>query len=156
MASLAAVEINTEWVVGAKDRPAVPTNCGHCQKVTTKRCGGCHILYFCSKECLKAVWPKHKGECKQFQHVQRTAAEMAATRKGQNHFQTHFRQKPLVLNTSFQKEEEFFAWTKDRKEARRRMVYLQELYNWVRDTYEPKGYKVEMKLTLRTKEEFSR
>lgn len=154
MASLAAVEINTKWVVGAKDRPAVPTNCGHCQKVTTKRCGGCHILYFCSKECLKAVWPKHKAECRQFQHVQRTAAELDATRGGQNAFETHFREKPLVLNTSFQKEEQFFAWTKDKKEARRRMVHLQELYNWVRDTYEPKGYKVKMKLALRTKEEF--
>tara|TARA_B100000902_G_scaffold398228_1_gene464284 strand:+ start:1050 stop:2042 length:993 start_codon:yes stop_codon:yes gene_type:complete len=79
---------------------------------------------------------------------------MAATDKGQNPFETHFREKPFVLNTSFQKEEEFFAWTKDKTEARRRMVYLQELFNWVRDTYEPKGYKVEMKLALRTKEEF--
>jgi len=77
-----------------------------------------------------------------------------ATRGGQNAFETHFREKPLVLNTSFQKEEQFFAWTKDKKEARRRMVHLQELYNWVRDTYEPKGYKVKMKLALRTKEEF--
>jgi len=152
--SLVGVEINTKWVVGAKDRPAVPTNCGHCQKVTTKRCGGCHILYFCSKECLKAAWPKHKAECRQFQHVQRTAAELSDMDKGENPFETHFREKPLVLNTSFQKEEEFFAWTKDKKEARRRMVHLQKLYNWVRDTYEPKGYKVEMKLALRTKEQF--
>ena len=79
---------------------------------------------------------------------------MAATHKGQNPFETHFREKPFVLNTSFQKEEEFFAWTKDKKEARRRMVYLQELYKWVRENYQPKGYKVEMKLALRTKKEF--
>ena len=154
MASIASVEFDTKWVVGAKDRPAVPTNCGHCQEVTTKRCGGCHILYFCSKECLKAAWPQHKGECRQFQHVQQTHAEMAATHNGQNPFETHFREKPFVLNTSFQKEEEFFAWTKDKTEARRRMLYLQELYNWVRDTHEPKGYKVKIKLALRTKKEF--
>ena len=79
---------------------------------------------------------------------------MAATRKGQKPFETHFREKHFVLNTSFQKEEEFFAWTKDKPEARRRMLYLQQLYNWVRDTHEPKGYKVKMKLALRTKKEF--
>ena len=154
MASLASVEINKEFVIGAKDRPAEPTNCAHCQKVTTKRCGGCHILYFCSKECLKVAWPKHKAECRQFQHVQRTAAELADMDKGENPFETHNREKPLVLNTSFQKEEEFFAWTKDKKETRRRMVHLQKLYNWVRDTYEPKGYKVQVKLAVRTNKEF--
>ena len=152
MASIASIEIPEEFIVTAKKRTPTLTPCGRCQKPTRRRCAGCHILYFCSKECLKSAWPDHKAECKQFQFVQRTYVEMAATRDGQNAFETHFREKGLVLNTSFQKEEEFFAWTKDKNEVRRRLVHLQNLFQWVRREYE--GYKVELKLALHSLEDF--
>lgn len=154
MASIASIEIPEEFIVNAANRAPVLTPCGHCQKPTRKRCAGCHVLYFCSKECLKSAWPEHKAECKQFQYVQRAHVEIASTRNGKNAFETHFREKGLVLNTSFQKEEEFFAWTKDKKEVRRRLVFLQDLFKWVRSEYEPKGFTVELKLALHSLEEF--
>lgn len=154
MASIASIEIPEEFIVNAKNRPPELNPCGHCQKPTRKRCGGCHVLYFCSQECLKSAWKEHEAECKQFQFVQRAHAEMASINNGKNAFETHLREKGHVLNTSFQKEEEFFAWTKDKNEVRRRLVYLQNLFNWVRSEYEPKGYTVELKLALHSLKEF--
>lgn len=47
--------------------PAEPTPCFVCKKVTINRCSACKLRYFCSKKCLKKIWPKHKKECKYFQ-----------------------------------------------------------------------------------------
>ncbi|KAF7373117.1 hypothetical protein MSAN_00519500 [Mycena sanguinolenta] len=30
---------------------------------TLRRCGKCHLLSYCSKECQKKHWPEHKQEC---------------------------------------------------------------------------------------------
>lgn len=154
MASIASIEIPEEFIVNAKDRPAELTPCGHCTKPTRTRCAGCHVLYFCSKECQKSAWSEHKAECKQFQFVQRAHKEIDATHNGQNSFETHLREKGLVLNTSFQKREEFFLWTKEKNEVRRRLVHLQNLFQWVRREYQPQGYKVQLKLALHSLQEF--
>ncbi|KAI0831724.1 hypothetical protein BC628DRAFT_546476 [Trametes gibbosa] len=61
-------------------RPVVPyvpklsiqelPQCGHCEKVQPqlevrlKRCTGCTVTYYCSKECQKASWPRHKYLCR--------------------------------------------------------------------------------------------
>lgn len=39
--------------------------CAHCNSTRDlKVCTGCHTTYFCSKECQRAQWPKHKADCK--------------------------------------------------------------------------------------------
>ena len=42
--------------------------CWHCRKVINirklSRCEGCNIAQFCSYDCAKAHWPKHKMSCK--------------------------------------------------------------------------------------------
>jgi|SaaInl74LU_5_DNA_1037368.scaffolds.fasta_scaffold96411_2 hypothetical protein len=40
--------------------------CAHCRKkdVTTKRCTGCKFEKYCSVDCQKADWKKHKPTCK--------------------------------------------------------------------------------------------
>ena len=38
--------------------------CECCSKPCTKKCSQCHAAYFCSQECMKKMWPKHKLVCK--------------------------------------------------------------------------------------------
>ncbi|KIM35241.1 hypothetical protein M413DRAFT_431291 [Hebeloma cylindrosporum] len=35
-----------------------------CDKSGTQACSGCRIVSYCSKECQKAHWKSHKGDCK--------------------------------------------------------------------------------------------
>lgn len=43
--------------------------CAYCKKMyrecNLKRCGGCSLRYYCSRDCSKADWKTHKVECKQ-------------------------------------------------------------------------------------------
>jgi len=38
--------------------------CVVCKTSTTKSCGKCQTSYFCSAECMKSAWKKHKKTCK--------------------------------------------------------------------------------------------
>jgi len=38
--------------------------CDVCKTSTTKACARCKTSYFCSAECQKAAWKKHKKTCK--------------------------------------------------------------------------------------------
>ncbi|GAA5898086.1 hypothetical protein JCM5296_001988 [Sporobolomyces johnsonii] len=38
-------------------------DCAICDNKTTKRCGGCRLVYFCSRECQELLWPTHKVQC---------------------------------------------------------------------------------------------
>ncbi|KAA1473172.1 hypothetical protein DENSPDRAFT_261981 [Dentipellis sp. KUC8613] len=45
------------------------TTCDQCQRSASKdafrRCSGCHVTYYCAKECQLAAWKtKHRAECK--------------------------------------------------------------------------------------------
>jgi len=43
----------------------LPNVCGNClSDKTTKRCGACKRIKYCSKACQKADWKKHKNICK--------------------------------------------------------------------------------------------
>jgi hypothetical protein len=55
------------------DAPEVDLQCAACPKkaadegVRLKRCGGCSNIYYCSPECSRADWPRHKAQCKAVQ-----------------------------------------------------------------------------------------
>jgi len=153
MSSMAAVEYDKQFILGAKDRPILPTECGNvgCQNKTTKRCGGCHILYFCSKECQTAAWKRHKHECRQFQAVVKAEKEINMLKTGTGYFQKYLRENATRLNTAVQKRPEYFPSVEER---RRRSDHLKKLYFWVRDTFEIKGYRVELKLSCKTVQEW--
>jgi hypothetical protein len=38
------------------------------------RCGGCRQVRYCTKECQKRHWGKHKGVCKQLKEQAAAAA----------------------------------------------------------------------------------
>nr|XP_023028068.1 protein msta-like [Leptinotarsa decemlineata] len=42
------------------------TNCAVCQKPAGHKCGGCHNVYYCSKEHQKSGWKSHKKQCRPF------------------------------------------------------------------------------------------
>jgi len=56
--------------------------CVVCKTSTTKACGKCHTSYFCSAECLKSAWKKHKKTCKAPTGVAATEAELRVLHKG--------------------------------------------------------------------------
>lgn len=43
-------------------------NCHMCGKETTLFCGACKKIYYCSADCQKAHWIKHKTTCKKIHH----------------------------------------------------------------------------------------
>jgi len=56
--------------------------CVVCKTSTTKSCGKCQTSYFCSADCLKSVWKKHKKTCKPPTGVAATEAELRTLHKG--------------------------------------------------------------------------
>ena len=40
-------------------------NCFVCQKENPKTCTNCHSVSYCSKDCQKSDWKRHKKECRQ-------------------------------------------------------------------------------------------
>ena len=39
------------------------TRCDACRKPATSRCSACQFTGYCSRECQKLDWPRHKGLC---------------------------------------------------------------------------------------------
>jgi len=56
--------------------------CVVCKTSTTKACGKCQTSYFCSAECLKSAWKKHKKTCKAPTGVAANEAELRVLHKG--------------------------------------------------------------------------
>ena len=60
--------------------PEVELQCAACLKkaadegVRLRRCGGCSNIYYCSPECSRADWPRHKAQCKAVQKAVQKAA----------------------------------------------------------------------------------
>ena len=38
--------------------------CGQCGKLSETKCARCKMIYYCSKDCQKNNWKKHKKVCK--------------------------------------------------------------------------------------------
>jgi ankyrin repeat protein len=58
--------------------------CGACGTTPDKnkgkfnKCGACQAMYYCSVECQRVDWPKHKGECEQMKATAEKATKAAA------------------------------------------------------------------------------
>ncbi|OJT12247.1 hypothetical protein TRAPUB_11206 [Trametes pubescens] len=59
--------------------------CAHCKKrerelpadTKLKRCAGCSIIMYCSRECQKAAWPRHRYSCHRPQDAQGGSGSLA-------------------------------------------------------------------------------
>lgn len=40
--------------------------CAICKKTANQKCGGCHLIYYCTKEHQKTDWKNHKKQCRPF------------------------------------------------------------------------------------------
>jgi hypothetical protein len=52
-----------EQLSSPANKPIMPAPCVTCHSPTSQRCGRCKVLYACSEECFRAVWPAHKEDC---------------------------------------------------------------------------------------------
>jgi len=60
-----------------------PTHkCDVCKTATTKACARCKTSYFCSAECQKSAWKKHKKTCKAPIREAANEAELRALHEG--------------------------------------------------------------------------
>ncbi len=48
----------------SKPQDATPTHCSSCSKISPslKKCR-CHLVQYCSVECQRNDWPRHRDEC---------------------------------------------------------------------------------------------
>jgi len=70
-------------LVKVEDMLKKPTRqCDVCKTTTTKACARCKTSYFCSAECQKSAWKKHKKTCKPPTTPPATEADLRALHKG--------------------------------------------------------------------------
>jgi hypothetical protein len=61
----------------AGERDVVSVCCIGCGAHHRKlmQCANCHIARFCGPECVRLMWPTHKGSCQAWQREQAEATE---------------------------------------------------------------------------------
>jgi len=70
-------------LVEVEDVVKKPTRqCDVCKTATTKACARCKTSYFCSAECQKSAWKRHKKMCKAPTSVPASEAELRALHEG--------------------------------------------------------------------------
>jgi len=70
-------------LVEVEDMLKKPTHkCDVCKTSTTKACARCKTSYFCSAECQKSAWKKHKKTCKAPTRVAANEAELRVLHEG--------------------------------------------------------------------------
>jgi len=81
-------------LVEVEDVLKKPTRkCDVCKTTTTKACARCKTSYFCSAECQKSAWKKHKKTCKAPTSPPANEAELRVLHKGM-HFLNRCIQEP--------------------------------------------------------------
>lgn len=113
------------------------TPCVNCQKPTTKRCGGCKVLYFCSRSCMKKQWKEHKNECKQIQAQKKYIIDVKKklNQEQGNPYINHVKTKPYELNTAKYSIHDYFGWREDPKLVAQKEQNREELINWTKKTF---------------------
>jgi len=70
-------------LVEVEDMLMKPTHkCDVCKTATTKACARCKTSYFCSAECQKSAWKKHKKTCKAPMREAANEAELRVLHEG--------------------------------------------------------------------------
>jgi len=70
-------------LVEVEDVLKKPTHkCDVCKTSTTKACARCKTSYFCSAECQKSAWKKHKKTCKAPTRVAASEVELRVLHEG--------------------------------------------------------------------------
>jgi len=70
-------------LVEVEDMLKKPTHkCDVCKTATTKACARCKTSYFCSAECQKSAWKKHKKVCKAPTSPPSSEAELRVLHEG--------------------------------------------------------------------------
>jgi len=70
-------------LVKVEDVVKKPTRkCDVCKTATTKACARCKTSYFCSAECQKSAWKKHKKTCKAPSSPPASEAELRVLHEG--------------------------------------------------------------------------
>jgi len=70
-------------LVEVEDVLKKPTHkCDVCKTATTKACARCKTSYFCSAECQKSAWKKHKKTCKAPTRVAASEVELRVLHEG--------------------------------------------------------------------------
>jgi len=70
-------------LVEVEDMLKKPTHkCDVCKTTTTKACARCKTSYFCSAECQKSAWKKHKKTCKASTSPPASEAELRVLHEG--------------------------------------------------------------------------
>ena len=46
-----------------------PIPCNACRKPTTRMCGGCLLVAYCSEECQRNEYGNHKPRCKKLREI---------------------------------------------------------------------------------------
>jgi len=70
-------------LVKVEDLLKKPTHkCDVCKSPTTKACARCKTSYFCSAECQKSAWKKHKKTCKAPTSPPTSEAELRVLHEG--------------------------------------------------------------------------
>ena len=126
--------------------PATETPCTVCQKPTIKRCGGCQMLYVCSKRCFKKIWKEHKKHCAYLQagrkRVQRE--EEAKGDKWGAHYYSDATKK--VLNNDLHTKAEIYENHTAPERVKHILEKRVELYQWLLGIAPTYGFTIDMKM----------
>jgi hypothetical protein len=106
-------------------------SCEVCNKKTRKRCSGCKVIHYCSKECQKKDRNKHKKECELLDSVRINMNKIFnSVNKKEN---TNIKNNLEKLNTSVYSKSRYFAWRYNNELVKKRSCNYKTIINWIKD-----------------------